>query len=123
MAPQHSFGYVRSACTSIVCQGFSSISIIPKLFAQVLLATITEDSNDHSFSTQFRNLVCQPGRTEHVGGCRDADQQPLLASETPRHVVGILCIDPDVVVCQLWVVNSWMNRAGHMLRPFQTVHG
>src|SRR3954467_5597251 len=118
MAPQHSFGYVRSACTSIACQGFSSISIIPKMFAQVLLATITEDSNDHSFSAPLRDFLCQPGRTEHVSGGRDADQQPLLTSQTPRHFVGILRIDPDVVICQIRVVDSWMNRARHMLRPF-----
>src|SRR5438105_15384261 len=108
IAPQHSFGYVARACSTISCQGSAATRItiflflVPKMLAQVLVGAVAEDGYDHSGLAAGSELAAEISRRRYIPTRGDAHPQPFAPRDLTDHAMGIFGSAPIIPVRQPW---------------------
>src|SRR5579863_4027690 len=130
MAPQHSLGNLDSAWATITFHASLSILIIgsyllilfiPEGLAEVLGGSVAEEGHDHSFAAFLHQTAADFACGVNVGSRGHSYQQALVLSQPARHVIGVLGLNPEVVVGERRVVNAGDDGRRHVLQSFQAM--
>src|ERR1041384_5918420 len=117
---------LRSSDKSRLCSGCEKTRaayrlIVPEVLAEVFLGAIAEDSADRARFAAGHQVTRDQSCSVHIAPGRNPHQKSLFPGQAADHLVGVLGLDPQDAVAELFIVEPGTNRGRHVFQAFEAV--